>query len=130
MPQAVRAAGGIRASPWLTPPPDEPRSRDGPSPVLSLIVPAYNEAATLPDVLRRLEQLEISHEIVVVDDCSTDGTAAAMQDFDGNAHIRLIQHVRNRGKGASLRTGFAVATGSIFVVQDADMEYDRRTSPR
>ncbi len=103
--------------------------RDPSGPVLSLIVPAYNEAGTLPNVLRRLGDLEVLHEIVVVDDGSTDGTAAVMREFEGDEDVRLIQHPRNRGKGASLRTGFAVATGSIIVVQDADMEYDPADIP-
>src|SRR3954463_13460742 len=93
-------------------------------PVLSLIVPAFNEAATLPGVLRRLESLAVSHEVVVVDDGSTDGTGDVVEAYGEGPDVRLIRHGINRGKGASLRTGFAVATGSILVVQDADMEYD------
>jgi glycosyltransferase involved in cell wall biosynthesis len=98
-------------------------------PVLSLIVPAFNEAATLPGVLRRLEDLSIAHEIIVVDDGSSDGTGEVVAAAGARPHIRLIRHEANRGKGASLRTGFAAAAGSIFVVQDADMEYDPEDIP-
>jgi glycosyltransferase involved in cell wall biosynthesis len=108
---------------------DGREDRDETTPVLSLIVPAYNEAATLPRVLERLGRLEVAHEIVVVDDGSGDGTAEVMQAFDGRDGVRLIRHPVNRGKGAGLRTGFAAATGDILVVQDADMEYDPADIP-
>jgi glycosyltransferase involved in cell wall biosynthesis len=95
-----------------------------PSPSLSVVVPAFNEARTIVEVLTRVRDvLGDGVELLVIDDASTDGTAevlaaAALRD------VRVIRHERNAGKGAALRTGFAAATGDIVCVQDADLEYD------
>jgi glycosyltransferase involved in cell wall biosynthesis len=100
---------------------------------LSIVVPAYNEAATIEEVLRRvrrapLEGLEC--QIIVVDDGSTDGTGERLQALARDGAVEVLRHERNRGKGAALRTGFAAARGDIVIVQDADLEYDPGDYPR
>jgi glycosyltransferase involved in cell wall biosynthesis len=95
--------------------------------VLSIIIPCYNEQNTILRVLERVRGAplpkKISREIIVVDDCSVDGTRAILQGIDFS-DTKVIFHETNRGKGAALRTGFKACTGDIAVVQDADLEYD------
>jgi glycosyltransferase involved in cell wall biosynthesis len=90
-------------------------------PELTIVVPAFNEAGTIADVIERLRALPFELQIIVVDDCSTDGTAKIVE---GLAAVELVRHERNQGKGAALRSGFAMARGRIIVIQDADLEYD------
>ncbi len=99
--------------------------------VLSVIVPAYNEERTIGFILTKLLQVrsayDIEKEIIVVNDCSTDSTSAAVEAFitaNPAEGIRLISHSRNFGKGAAVRTGIVHATGDYVIVQDADLEYD------
>jgi len=98
------------------------RPSDAP-PLVSIVIPAYNELATIGEVLRRVLASQVDKEVVVVDDGSTDGTAAEAQKFTGSG-VRLVRHERNMGKGAALATGFEAARGRIILVQDADLEYD------
>ena len=91
-------------------------------PELTVVVPAYNEAGTIAMVVERLQTLPYELQIIVVDDCSEDGTAAVVEGL--GAVVELIRHERNQGKGAALRSGFAHARGRIVVIQDADLEYD------
>lgn len=90
---------------------------------LSIVMPVYNERGTIEEILLQLRSLDLEKEIIVVDDCSTDGTREWLTERDGQG-IRVLFHNRNRGKGAALRTGFAEATGDVVVPQDADLEYD------
>jgi glycosyltransferase involved in cell wall biosynthesis len=98
---------------------------------LSVIVPTFNEEATIEALLRRVRALPLGIEVIVVDDGSTDDTAAILGRLEKEGVLdRLVFHVRNRGKGAALRSGFELATGDVVVVQDADLEYDPAELPR
>ncbi len=93
---------------------------------LSIIIPVYNEKNTLRTLLTRVEAADYEKEIVLVDDCSTDGTREIVEDYKGREGYRVLMHPHNQGKGAALRTGFAEASGDIIIIQDADLEYDPR----
>jgi glycosyltransferase involved in cell wall biosynthesis len=96
--------------------------------LLSIIIPAFNEAAFLPEVMRRVEETPYDKEIVVVDDCSTDGTREYLKGLDID-RAKVILHEKNMGKGAALRNGITVTTGDIVIIQDADLEYDPKDYP-
>ncbi len=91
---------------------------------LGVIVPAYNEAATIPGVLRRVLLQPCVRQVVVVDDCSTDSTYAVVQPFTADPRLTLLRHRENQGKGAAVRTALSALTAGIVIVQDADLEYD------
>ena len=93
-------------------------------PLVSFIVPAYNEADHIEDVLRRVYALPLRTEVIAVDDGSTDGTPAILDRYADSNGLIAIRHDRNSGKGAAVRTGIARSTGDIVLIQDADMEYD------
>lgn len=96
---------------------------------VSVIVPVYNEIDTIEEILNRIQATGIPHEIVVVDDFSVDGSREKLKELDGNGLIKVILRERNEGKGAAVTTGFKHATGEIFLIQDADLEYDPRDYP-
>jgi glycosyltransferase involved in cell wall biosynthesis len=104
----------------------ELRSNDDIAPCVSAVMPVFNEAATVVEVVRNVLAQRPVQELVIVDDGSTDGTWEALQPLKTDARVRLIHQDRNRGKGAALRTGFLHATAPIVLVQDADWEYDPR----
>jgi glycosyltransferase involved in cell wall biosynthesis len=91
---------------------------------LSVVVPVYNEAATIEHLVARVSAVPLDKEIIIVDDCSTDATQERLANFAVDQNFKILFHDRNRGKGAALRTGFAAATGDVVIVQDADLEYD------
>ena len=91
---------------------------------LSVVIPVYNEAATLEKVIERVRQTGLNQEIILVDDGSTDGTRELLEGLRGQQDLKILLHDSNQGKGAALITGFAAATGDVVVIQDADMEYN------
>jgi len=90
----------------------------------SVVIPVYNEAATLDLVLERVRAAGVPCEIILVDDASTDATPEILDRRRSEPDVIVLRHERNRGKGAALRTGFAQARGDVVIVQDADLEYD------
>ena len=94
---------------------------------LSIVIPVYNEAATISEIVALVRSVDVGmeKEILLVDDCSRDGTREVLEKMGReNADLKVLFHEVNRGKGAALRTGFAAATGDVVLIQDADLEYD------
>jgi glycosyltransferase involved in cell wall biosynthesis len=103
--------------------------------LLSIIIPVYNEKKTLKALVEKVQSLDLSSlnldkELVVVDDCSQDGTLDVAQGLADEGKIRLIRHQQNQGKGAALQTGFQNARGDILLIQDADLEYNPEEYPK
>jgi glycosyltransferase involved in cell wall biosynthesis len=100
-------------------------------PLLSVVIPVYNERATIEEVLRRVAAVPIDKQIVCVDDFSTDGSREVLRDLKkAGLPLDVFYHEVNQGKGAALRTGFAAARGDITIVQDADLEYNPAEYPK
>jgi len=96
---------------------------------LSVVIPVYNERDTLREIVRRVREVPIPKEIILVDDGSTDGTRALLAEMEGQPDLCIVFHEQNQGKGAAIRTGFGLVRGNIVVIQDADLEYDPAQYP-
>ena len=95
-----------------------------PEQILSVVIPVYNEKATILEIIAKVLKLAFVGEILVVDDGSTDGTRELLKETPFDNRVKCFFHERNRGKGAALRTGFGHVTGAVVAIQDADLEYD------
>jgi len=91
---------------------------------LSVIIPVFNEKNTLRTLLDRVRATPFDKEIIVIDDCSTDGTREILRELESESDLHILYHAVNKGKGAALRSGFANVTGDIVIIQDADLEYN------
>lgn len=102
-----------------------------PNLTLSVIIPCFNEVHSIEEVLNRVEAVGIADEIIIVDDGSTDGTRdiLAQIEAENRPNVRIYYHDHNQGKGAAVVTGFGKATSDVFLIQDADFEYDPREYP-
>jgi glycosyltransferase involved in cell wall biosynthesis len=99
--------------------------------VLSVVIPVYNEKKTIHEIIRRVRAVPIRKQIIIVDDCSKDGTREILHAIEGSeTDLTIVFHEVNQGKGAALRTGFKHATGQVVIVQDADLEYEPEQYPQ
>jgi glycosyltransferase involved in cell wall biosynthesis len=103
-----------------------PNNERGPIRSISVVIPAYNERGTIAEILRRVRAAPVSAhlQIIVVDDCSTDGTTAIIRQEAAASDLDVVIHEFNQGKGAAVRSGLVRATGDVIIIQDADLEYD------
>ncbi len=97
---------------------------------LSVVIPAYNESATIEEIVSRVQAVPVNKEIIIVDDASTDGTLEIVERFEAQENVSVYRHEVNQGKGAALRTGIRSARGEMVIIQDADLEYDPNEYPR
>jgi glycosyltransferase involved in cell wall biosynthesis len=92
--------------------------------MISVVIPVYNEAKTIKEVVKRVQSVDLEKEIIIVDDDSTDGTREVLQTLTQEHSVKVLFHTSNQGKGAALRTAFKEVQGEIVIIQDADLEYD------
>jgi len=106
------------------PPKKVARTEKGADVDISVIIPVYNERGTILEVVQRVQKQPFDKEIIIVDDCSTDGTTNLLKQTDWPENVQIYFHTKNMGKGAALRTGIPHATKAITIIQDADLEYN------
>lgn len=100
---------------------------------LSIVIPVYNEEKTLDQLIQQVVSVplgDLERELVMVDDCSTDGTREVLKQYESKDGYTVLYHEQNTGKGGALRTGFEKAEGDIVIIQDADLEYDPNEYPK
>lgn len=97
---------------------------------VSVVIPVYNERETIAQVVERIRAMGLHQEIIIVDDFSTDGTREVLLELARESDVHVLMHGYNRGKGAALRTAFAMAEGDVLLIQDADLEYDPQNYPQ
>ncbi len=93
---------------------------------LSVIMPVYNEVLTVEKIIRKVQEIELSKEIIIIDDYSNDGTKEILEQFSANSSIKILFQPKNMGKGAAIKRGLNEVTGDVVIIQDADLEYDPR----
>ena len=91
---------------------------------ISVVIPVYNERKTIREIVRRVKATPREKEIIIVDDCSTDGTRQILREFENDPEVKVVLQMQNGGKGNALKVGFQAATKDVVIVQDADLEYD------
>lgn len=96
---------------------------------ISVIIPVYNEVESIREIVKRVNNTKLAWEIVIVDDCSVDGTRDVLREMDGKGNVRVILKDKNEGKGSAVRAGMTAAKGEVLLIQDADLEYDPRDYP-
>jgi len=99
-------------------------------PLLSVVMPAFNEIATIEEIIRRVLAANVRTELIVIDDCSTDGTRQRLVELQKELAFTLLLQEPNQGKGAALRRGFAAVSGDLVIIQDADLEYSPEEFPQ
>lgn len=92
--------------------------------MISVVIPVYNEVNTIKEIIKRVQSVDLAKEIIVVDDCSTDGTREILDQLKEQEEITVLFHKKNQGKGAALKTAFKQVKGELVIIQDADLEYN------